>query len=169
VHSPFGIQVSCSGAVQLFLQNVVAIASPFGGSMNVPQQTSSGPQPFVREHSNCVVVVQAAKSRHVPNAEPDRQQVCPAPQASVVYGLQDFPASVVEASGCSAAASAEPSPGTLACSLADEPHATESQPSAKTRGDIFRLRISLEPATEGTGSFSIGKAVRPGFCRGCGR
>src|SRR5215208_3712895 len=108
--------VSCAGAVQLSLQKVVAIASPFGGSMNVPQQTSSGPQPFVREHSNCVVVVQAAISRHVPDAEPEKQQVCPAEQASVLYGLHDFAASVVEVSGSAVAASAASSPRTPASS-----------------------------------------------------
>jgi hypothetical protein len=61
--------------VQLFLQKVVAVASPVGESMKVPQHTSSTPQPFVREHSNCAVVVHASRSTHVPNAERKMQQV----------------------------------------------------------------------------------------------
>jgi hypothetical protein len=87
--------------VQLFLQKVVAVTSPSGGSMNVPQQTWSGPQLFVREHSNCVVVVQAPRSRHVPTAEfaSKIQQVCPVEQAPVLYGLQDFASPITPVSG----------------------------------------------------------------------
>ena len=85
--------VGCAGAVQLFLQNVVVVGSPLGASMNVPQQTSSGPHLLVFVHSYCVVVVQAARSRHVPKTSPERQQVCPSGHRGTPYALQALGAS----------------------------------------------------------------------------
>jgi hypothetical protein len=117
--------------------------------MNVPQQTSSGPQPFVREHSNCVVVVHRESARHVPNAElgSEMQQVSAVEQAAVVYGLQDFPASVVEASRCLLAPFVDASAGSPASapnrvlSFGETPHATISQASADNPGQTFELPI----------------------------
>ena len=137
------MHVACAGAVQLFLQKVVAVGSPLGESKKVPQQTSSGPQLLAPEHSNCVVVVHVPTSRQVPGEKPETQHVCPGEQEREPNALHDFVVLVIGASGRSRASLPEPASGIPAStlgrvrSLGDELQATKREASAHILDGAF--------------------------------
>jgi hypothetical protein len=143
VHAPLPaqsarvVQIEWLGGGQLLVQNVVAKAPPSGASTKVPQHTSPALQE-PEEHSNCVRLVHALKSRHAPE-KPERQHVCPRGHSVRPNGLHELaalpagaPSRALAASFFNALSLRPPSP-VGAPLFDDEPHATTSGVLKMTR------------------------------------
>ena len=121
-------QIEWPGGEQLLVQKVVALAPPSGPCTKVPQQTSPALQE-ADEHSNCVALLHALRSRHVPDW-PIKQHVCPRVHSGRPNGLHGLGASLALCPPLPLAKALSPRPPpSLEVPLPlfdDEPHATKS-------------------------------------------